>query len=80
MLAFVGICREWPDSREACSRFPSNPIIMRVSVFLMFWFNKETPPKKGKNDTTGVPTARRSQVKIGQDEYCSDCCTQLQEW
>ena len=30
------------------SRFPSNPLIIRVTYFLMFRFNKETPNKKGK--------------------------------
>ena len=35
------------------SRFPSNPIIIRVPFFLMFSFNKETQNKKGKRVLLG---------------------------
>ena len=31
------------SSMGTVSRFPSNPLIMRVPFFLMFSFNKETP-------------------------------------
>ena len=35
------------------SRFPNNPIIIRVPFFLLFNFNKETPNKKGKRVLLG---------------------------
>ena len=41
--------------RDLESRFPSNPLIIRVPFFLLFNFNKETPKEKGQKGTTGVP-------------------------
>ena len=37
------------------TRFPSNPLIVRVPFFPIFSFNKETPFQNGKKGTTGAP-------------------------
>ena len=36
------------------SRFPSNPILIRVPFFLTFSFSKKTLKLKGQKGTTGV--------------------------
>ena len=41
-------------------RFPSNPLMIRVPLFLLFSFDKETPKSKGQKGTAGVP---RSLIK-----------------
>ena len=38
---------------ETLSRFPRNPLIIRVPFFLMFRVNKETPNKEGKRVLLG---------------------------
>ena len=42
--------------RVSSTRFPSNPLIIRVAFFLMVSCYKETPKYKGKKGTTGVPS------------------------
>ena len=37
------------------ARFPSNPLIIRVPLFLILSLHEETPNYKGKKGTTGVP-------------------------
>ena len=43
------------DSVLTKTRFPSNPIIIRVPFSQYSAFNKETPKLKGEKGTTGVP-------------------------
>ena len=38
---------------QMSSRFPSNPLILRVPFFLLFSFNNETPTEKGKRVLLG---------------------------
>ena len=42
------------------TRFPSNPLMIRVPFFLLFNLNKETPKWKGQKGTTGVPIVYNS--------------------
>ena len=46
--------REIQKTRASTRRFPSNPLIVRVTFFLLFNFTKETPKLKGQKGTTGV--------------------------